>query len=184
MSLILLNTGEAPSSAVAGLMPDTPLRLSRAGAVMPVGDSAQAGRLKKFLEPEIREHLVTVIEDGQTVRVRTTIGQLFKSGDDQLEPGKAGLFVRIGKAIETEPGPVTVEGHADSDRVHNLTFPDNMALSAARAETVADIIRNNLSKPDRVTAKGFGESHPIATNSTAAGKSQNRRVEVVLQRQY
>lgn len=184
MSLILLNTGDAPSTAVAGLMPDTPLRLSRAATEMPVGNSAQAGRLKKFLEPEIREHLVTVVEDGQTVRVRTTIGQLFKSGDDQLEPGKAGLFVRIGKAIETEPGPVTVEGHADSDRVHNLTFPDNMALSAARAETVADIIRNNLSKPDRVTAKGFGDSHPIASNSTAAGKSQNRRVEVVLQRQY
>lgn len=184
MSLILLNTGDAPSTAVAGLMPDTPLRLSRAAAEMPAGNSAQAGRLKKFLEPEIREHLVTVVEDGQTVRVRTTIGQLFKSGDDQLEPGKTGLFVRIGKAIETEPGPVTVEGHADSDRVHNLTFPDNMALSSARAETVADIIRNNLSNPARVTARGFGDSHPIASNSTAAGKSQNRRVEVVLQRKY
>ena len=184
MSLILLNTGEAPSAAVAGLMPDTPLRLSRAGTVLPVSDSAQAGRLKKFLEPEIRAHLVVVIEDGQTVRVRTTIGQLFKSGDDQLEPGKTGLFDRIGKAIETERGPVTVEGHADSDRVRNLTFPDNMALSAARAETVADIIRRNLSNPGRVSAKGFGDSHPIASNSTAAGKSKNRRVEAVLQRRY
>ncbi len=184
MSLILMNTGDAPSTSVAGLMPDTPLRLSRAGAEMAMPDSAQAGRLKKFLEPEIRAHLVVVIEDGQTVRVRTTIGQLFKSGSDQLEPGKSGLFNRIGKAIESEPGPVTVEGHADSDRVHNLTFPDNMALSSARSDTVADIIRSNLSNPGRVTAKGFGDSHPIATNSTAAGKSQNRRVEVVLLRRY
>ncbi len=184
MSLILMNTGDAPSTSVAQLMPDTPLRLSRAGAEMAMPDSAQAGRLKKFLEPEIRAHLVVVIEDGQTVRVRTTIGQLFKSGSDQLEPGKSGLFNRIGKAIESEPGPVTVEGHADSDRVHNLTFPDNMALSSARADTVADIIRSNLSNPGRVTAKGFGDSHPIATNSTAAGKSQNRRVEVVLLRRY
>lgn len=184
MSLILMNTGEAPSTAVASLMPDTPLRLSRAGTVLPTADSAQAGRLKKFLEPEIRAHLVVVLEDGQTVRVRTTIGQLFKSGDDQLEPGKAQLFDRIGKAIETEQGPVTVEGHADSDRVQNLTFPDNMALSAARAETVADIIRRNLSNPGRVSAKGFGDSHPIASNATAAGKSKNRRVEVVLQRRY
>ena len=127
---------------------------------------------------------MVVLEDGQTVRVRTTIGQLFKSGDDQLEPGKARLFDRIGKAIETEQGPVTVEGHADSDRVQNLTFPDNMALSAARAETVADIIRRNLSNPGRVSAKGFGDSHPIASNATAAGKSKNRRVEVVLQRRY
>jgi type VI secretion system protein ImpK len=109
---------------------------------------------------------------------------LFKSGDDQLEPGKARLFNRIGQAIETEPGPVTVEGHADSDRVSNLTFPDNMALSEARADTVARIIRKNLSDPDRVSAKGFGDSHPIASNATAAGKSKNRRVEVVLQRRY
>ena len=60
-------------------MPDTPLRLSRAGTVL-LPDSAQAGRLRKFLDPEIRAHLVVVLEDGQTVRVRTTIGQLFKSG--------------------------------------------------------------------------------------------------------
>ena len=66
---------------------------------------------------------MVVIEDGQTVRVRTTIGQLFKSGDDQLEPGKSGLFDRIGKAIESERGPVTVEGHADSDRVSEPDIP-------------------------------------------------------------
>ena len=184
MRLILMNTGEAPSNAVAALMPDTPVRLSRAGTDLPTEDSAQAGRLKKFLEPEIRAHLVTVLEDGQTVRVRTTVGQLFKSGDDQLEPGRAALFNRIGQAIETERGPVTVEGHADSDRVSSLAFPDNMVLSEARAETVASIIRSNLSDPDRVSATGFGESHPIATNKTAAGKSKNRRVEVVLQRTY
>lgn len=184
MSLILMNTGEAPSQAVAALMPDTPLRLSRAGTDLPTPDSAQAGRLKKFLEPEIRARLVTVVEDGQTVRVRTTVGQLFKSGDDQLERGRTALFDRIGKAIETERGPVTVEGHADSDRVSSLAFPDNMALSEARADTVAQIIRRNLSDPGRVSAKGFGDSHPIASNSTAAGKSKNRRVEVVLQRTY
>jgi type VI secretion system protein ImpK len=184
MSLILMNTGESPDKSVAALMPDTPLGLSRAAAVMPMGDSAQLGRLKKFLEPEIRQHLVKVLEDGQTVRVRTTVGQLFKSADDQLEPGREALFDRIGKAIETERGPVTVEGHADSDRVSSLRFPDNMALSEARADTVAGILRRHLSKPDRVTTKGYGDSHPIASNSTAAGKSQNRRVEVVLQRTY
>ena len=184
MRLILLNTGEAPSAALAGLMPDTPLRLSRAGTVL-AGRRQRPGRsAEEVPRAGDRAHLVVVIEDGQTVRVRTTIGQLFKSGDDQLEPGKSGLFDRIGKAIETERGPVTVEGHADSDRVRNLTFPDNMALSAARAETVADIIRRNLSNPGRVSAKGFGDSHPIASNSTAAGKSKNRRVEAVLQRRY
>jgi type VI secretion system protein ImpK len=185
LRIILMNTGEAPYSAVTALNPGEPLGLSRAAREMPASDSAQAGRLKTFLAPEIRQRLVKVIEDGQTVRVRTTVGELFRSGDDQLNPGRAALFVRIGKAVETEPGPVTVEGHADNDRISNsLRFPDNMELSKARADTVAAIIKDQLSNPNRVTAKGFGETHPIATNRTATGKSQNRRVEVVLQRRY
>ena len=182
--LILMNTGDAPSQAVAAMVPDDPLRMSRAGGEMPVQDSAQAGRLKQFLAPEIQQGLVTVEEDGQTVRVRTTVGQLFSSASDQLEPGREALFRRIGEAIETEPGPVVIEGHADSDQVSSLAFPDNMALSSARADTVASIIRSQLSDGSRVSAEGFGDSSPIASNDTADGKSQNRRVEIVVQRRY
>ena len=69
-----------------------------------------------------------------TVRVRTTIGQLFKSGSGQLDAGQADLFDRIGQAIETEQGPVKVEGYSDSDKIAALAFPDNTALSKARAE--------------------------------------------------
>jgi type VI secretion system protein ImpK len=151
---------------------------------MAVKESAQASRLKQFLEPEIREGLVTVEEDAQTVRVRTTVGQLFESGSDALEEGRAALFERIGRAIEDEKGSVLIEGHADTDRVSNLQFPDNMALSQARAERVGGIIRGTLSDPARVSTKGMGESVPIASNDTAEGKSQNRRVEIIVPRRY
>jgi type VI secretion system protein ImpK len=182
LRIILMNTGEAPETAVAGILSDEPLRLSREGAAMPQVDSAQASRLKKFLEPEIREGLVKVEEDASTVRVRTTVGQLFKSGSDELEPGRQPLFERIGRAIEDEPGPVLVEGHADTDRVSGLAFPDNFALSSARAERVADIVRAMITDGGRVTAKGMGDTTPIASNSTAEGKSLNRRVEIIVQR--
>ena len=135
---------------------------------MPAAESAQAGRLKQFLAPEISQGLVTVEEDGQTVRVRTTVGQLFSSASDQLEPGREALFRRIGEAVETEPGPVVIEGHADSDQVSSLAFPDNMALSSARADTVAAIIRSQLSDGSRVTAEGFGDSSPIASNGNCS----------------
>lgn len=182
--LILMSTGEAPSDALATMIPDERLRMSREGQAMPAGDSEQAGRLKQFLQPEIEQGLVTVEEDGQTVRVRTTVGQLFKSGDDQLEAGREALFRRIGQAIETEPGPVMIEGHADSDQPNGVRFPDNMTLSSARADTVAGIIRGTLSDGSRVESKGFGDAQPIASNDTAAGKSENRRVEIVVQRRY
>ncbi|UYY57205.1 type VI secretion system protein TssL, long form [Sphingomonas sp. S2-65] len=184
LRLLLMTSAEPPATALAGIAPGEPLTLSRPAAALPAGDSAQASKLKKFLEPEIREGLVTVEEDAQTVRVRTTVGQLFQSGSDALEEGREPLFRRIGAAIEEEQGSVLIEGHADSDRVASLTFPDNMALSEARAETVGKIIRATLSDASRVTTKGMGETVPLASNDTAAGKSKNRRVEIIVPRRY
>ena len=184
LRLVLMSTGEDSWAAVRGLTPETPLRLSRLGAPPPAAaDSQQVSRLRTFLEPEIRQKLVTVEEDASTVRVRTTVGQLFQSGSDQLESGRKPLLERVGRAVEAEKGSVTIEGHADSDKVSSLAFPDNQALSAARAETVAGILRDMLSNPGRISAKGFGDSQPIASNDTADGKSKNRRVEIVVPRQ-
>jgi type VI secretion system protein ImpK len=101
-----------------------------------------------------------------------------------LEAGREPLFHRIGRAIEGERGSVTIEGHADSDRVASVAFPDNTALSQARAETVGALIRADLSDPARVTTKGLGETVPIADNASADGKSRNRRVEIVVPRRY
>lgn len=183
LRLILMSTGHPAWQSLGSLMPGGRLRLSREAAAPPAPTSTQASRLRTFLAPEIQQGLVVVTEDASTVRVRTTVGQLFKSGSDQLEAGKAGLFQRIGKAVDTEPGPVTVEGHSDSDRISSLSFPDNMALSGARANAVAGIMAGALREPSRITAQAFGDSQPIASNDTAEGKAKNRRVEIVLQRQ-
>lgn len=183
LRLVLMSTGEDSWKAVRALSPETPMRLSRAGAPPPPAvESDQLSRLKKFLEPEIRQNLVTVLEDGTTVRVRTTVGQLFQSGSDQLEPGRKELFERIGRAIEAEKGQVTIEGHSDSDKIASLAFPDNMALSKARADVVAGIIGGVLSNAGRISAQGFGDSQALASNDTAEGKSKNRRVEIVVPR--
>ena len=138
--------------------------------------------MKSFLENEVKEGLVAVEQDGSSVRVRTTIGSLFQSGSDQLMPNRAGLFLAIGTAADQENGPITVEGHADGDRGSSLSFPDNVALSKARADTVTALIRQQLSEPARVTTKGFGDTRPIASNYTDAGKAENRRVEIVIPR--
>ena len=181
--VILAQTGAPAMAALRDISPDEPLRLSRVAPAPPAPPAnQQTARLRTFLAPEIEQKLVTVVEDPSTVRVRTTVGQLFKSGSDQLDPERIPLFERIAKAIETEPGPVRVEGYTDSDRVSSVAFPDNVALSQARAETVAGLIRQHLSNPGRVSLEGYGDAQPIASNSNAAGKAQNRRVEVVIQK--
>ena len=184
LRLLLMSAGGDSWKSVRALSPDQPLRFSRVGtAPPPAAESNQLSRLRQFLEPEIRQKLVAVEEDAATVRVRTTVGQLFQSGSDQLEAGRAQLFERIGRAVEGEPGQVTIEGHSDSDQVSGLTFPDNMALSKARAQAVAGIIGGVLSNPGRIGVEGYGDSRPIASNDNDEGKALNRRVEIVVPRQ-
>jgi len=184
LRLLLMTAGADSLKSAKALMPREPLGLSRLGAAPPpAAESVQLSRLRQFLEPEIRQKLVVVEEDGTTVRVRTTVGQLFQSGSDQLEEGRAELFSRIGRAVEGEPGEVTVEGHSDSDQIASLAFPDNAARSKARAETVAALLRAVLSNPQRISVAGYGDSRPIANNDTPDGKSLNRRVEIVVPRQ-
>ncbi|WP_084718311.1 type IVB secretion system protein IcmH/DotU [Sphingomonas sanxanigenens] len=180
LRLILAQTGQPALDALTAINPDQPLRLSRGAAPVAPADNAAGDRLRRFLAPEIAARLVTVEQDATSVRVRTTVGGLFASGSDALEARARPLFERIGTAIEAEPGRVRVEGHADSDAVATLTFPDNVVLSKARAEAAGALIRSRLSAPDRVTVEGFGASRPITTNDSPAGKALNRRVEVVL----
>lgn len=182
LRLVLMEAGQPAMSALRAINPDEPLRLSRVAPPPPAATSGQLQTLETFLAPEIAQHLVVVEEDGSTVRVRTTVGQLFASGSDQLEASAKPLFDRIAAAVETQPGDVKVEGYTDSDRVKTLSFPDNIALSKARADAVAAIIKSKLSNPGRVSAEGYGDGNPIAPNSTPRGKSLNRRVEVVVPR--
>jgi type VI secretion system protein ImpK len=175
--VVLYGTSEEPETRVADLFPSEPVTLNRAATVLPPPPSTTQMRLREFLAAEIQNGQVEVSKD----RVRTTVGTLFASASDQLTGNNAQLFRKIGQAIELEPGPVRIEGHADSDRLSpSIEFPNNGALSEARAKTVADIIARELSEPGRVSAVGIGDKRPIASNDTSEGKARNRRVEIVL----
>ncbi|MGA0603150.1 type IVB secretion system protein IcmH/DotU [Caulobacter sp. KR2-114] len=182
LRLILLQTGHPAMTALKAINPDQPLRLSRLAPPPPPATSGQLQTIQGFLAPEIAQHLVVVDQDGSSIRVRTTVGQLFASGSDQLDSARRPLIDRIGAAVETQRGTVRVEGYTDSDRVSSLTFPDNNALSLARAQAVAGMIKAKLSDASRVSAEGFGDSRPIASNDTPQGKALNRRVEIVIPR--
>lgn len=176
-TLILMFSGQDPQERVAALLPDEPVTLNRNVATLEAPPGGAEQRLRQFLADEIRQGLVVV--EGN--RVRTTVGTLFEPASDELVSGRRAIFEKIGRAIEKERGSVKVEGHADSDAIATIQYPDNIALSQARANTVADIFRGQISDPGRVSATGLGDTVPVASNDTAEGKAQNRRVEIVLE---
>lgn len=141
-----------------------------------------AAALSGFLAPEIAQGLVTVGEsaDRTTVTLNNTAQgvQIFASGSAELDAHFAPLVQRIGEALRDKPGNVVVIGHTDNQRIVSARFPSNVALSQARADTVRAMLAAKLPDPARVSAEGRGDTEPVASNDTAAGRARNRRVSI------
>ncbi len=189
-SFMLAGTSDIAFAALSGLPPKEPLAVAHAAARLPAPAASPASaaasnfsmRLRQFLAPEIRQGLVQVLEDAQTVTVRLTNRNMFASGQAVLGAFYPPLLARIGDALETEPGQVTVFGYTDNQAIRTARFPSNFELSQARAEAVAAALRARVKDPARIKAQGRGEADPIASNATADGRQQNRRTEIVLTR--
>jgi type VI secretion system protein ImpK len=136
-----------------------------------------------FLKPEIDQGLVTVLGNHAMPIVRIRNAGMFGSGSATVAPTYYRLLTRIGEALKAEKGSVTVNGYTDNQPIHTVRFPSNFQLSTARAEAARAIIVRALGEPERVTAQGHADADPVASNATAEGRDQNRRIEVVLQRQ-
>jgi outer membrane protein OmpA-like peptidoglycan-associated protein len=102
---------------------------------------------------------------------------LFDTGRATLKTETVSVFVDIIKILNEYPtAKFTVEGHTDSVGSAKL----NQALSEKRANSVRDFLIKEGIAADRLTAIGYGEDKPIATNNTRAGRAQNRRTEINL----
>jgi outer membrane protein OmpA-like peptidoglycan-associated protein len=106
-----------------------------------------------------------------------TLGDvLFDTGRATLKPGADRTIDRLAQALKDNPNTkVQIEGHTDSVGGDDY----NMALSERRAEAVSDALRLRGVPSDRYEAKGLGKDFPVASNSTAEGRQQNRRVEII-----
>ena len=105
-------------------------------------------------------------------------GVYFETGRSDVKPGAREHLARIGQALAgASDRKILVEGHTDS--TGSAEF--NMKLSELRAESVKAVLVENAVSPDRIETHGYASTKPVANNGTPAGRSQNRRVEVVVQ---
>jgi len=119
-------------------------------------------------------------EDGFVINLPASM--LFKAGSAKIDNTDALLFLkRVALIIEGVPNSVDVmvKGHTDnSSPDRNSPYKDNWELSSARAISVLKELLVDGVQPERISAAGYGEYAPIATNATEEGRIENRRVEL------
>jgi outer membrane protein OmpA-like peptidoglycan-associated protein len=102
---------------------------------------------------------------------------LFDTGGSTLKPGAHLLLDKLAAYLQQNPGArAIIEGHTDNVGSDAM----NQSLSERRAASVAAALQTRGVSADRLEPVGLGESYPVATNDTSAGREENRRVEVVL----
>lgn len=105
----------------------------------------------------------------------------FDSGSDTVRSTSLPLLDRIATYIAGLPNFIRVEGHTDNVPISTPRFPSNWELSTARATFIISYLVNRHGfSPDRLSAAGYGEFHPVDTNATPEGRAKNRRVDVVI----
>lgn len=109
---------------------------------------------------------------------------LFDLGEAALRPEAELVLGRLADEVLRDwPNQIRVEGHTDSLPISNDRFPSNWELSTARAAQVVRFLVHNAGlDPSRMSAAGYAEYRPIASNAEPQGRSQNRRVDIVLLR--
>src|SRR5262245_33220237 len=110
---------------------------------------------------------------------------LFAAGSWEMRPqGKQIIADFAKKLAPSQENRLLVDGHTDNAPIgpalQRLGIPSNQVLSQKRADVVREFLISQGVRPDLVTAHGYGEADPIASNDTASGRAQNRRVELTL----
>ncbi len=137
--------------------------------------------LEDALASEIKKNevAVTVGPDGLVVSLRE-IG-FFDSGSAKIRETSLSAFSRIAWLLAERPYRVRIEGHTDNKPIHNAQFSDNWDLSTSRAtELVRLLIIKYGFAPERLSAAGYAEYHPVNSNDNQEARAQNRRVDVVV----
>jgi len=137
--------------------------------------------LQQALQREIALHTVALHRETEGLVISLREFGFFDSGSATLKPSALPALDRIASILAVRTCRLRIEGHTDNVPIHTAQMASNWELSTARStELVRLLILRYRFSPNRLSAAGYAEYHPIASNDTAQGRAQNRRVDVVI----
>ena len=137
--------------------------------------------LQSALATQIGRHTVSVTPTKEGIVVSLKEAGFFDSGSAALRPEAIPTLNDIVKVIGPSQLRVRIEGHTDDVPIHTAQYNSNWELSTSRATEIIKLLITRYSiVPNRLSASGYGEYFPVASNQSADGRSQNRRVDLVI----
>ncbi len=181
-------TGAAVGAGLGGLVgalfgddPEGRRTGALAGAIIGAGAGAAVGSRLDQQEADLRQQLgndrVDIENTGDSLVVTLPQDILFATDSANLRPDLRADLRTVAGSLQAYPDTtVQVIGHTD-----NVGDPGyNIRLSERRAQSVADVLRGEGVAASRIRTLGQGDTQPVASNLTAEGRQQNRRVEIVI----
>ncbi len=140
------------------------------------------GLLEQRLAQEIANEQVRLKMEDKGLVVTFVAEVLFDSGKAKLKKNSFPILAKVARILKEEvPGcDIGIEGHTDNQPIKHSRWKSNWELSAHRALSVLHRMEKEGVNSKRMSATGFGEYNPLASNNTSEGKSLNRRVEIVI----
>lgn len=137
--------------------------------------------LQQALQNEIKMHAVALHRETEGLVISLREFGFFDSGSATLRPSALPALDRIAALLAVRTCRLRIEGHTDNVPIHTAQMASNWELSTARStELVRLLIVRYRFSADRLSAAGYAEYHPIASNDSPQGRAQNRRVDVVI----
>ena len=137
--------------------------------------------LTQTLSNQVATHTVSIQmgHDGLIISLREA--GFFNSGSAEPKPGAIPTIEHIADALSRSAYALRIEGHTDNIPIHSSAYDSNWELSSARATRIARILLATGSiHAEKLSAAGYAEFHPVASNDTAEGRALNRRVDIVI----
>jgi chemotaxis protein MotB len=146
------------------------------------GDLAQLqAQLEIILAAEIQRKEIALRSEPDGLVISLREAGFFESGSAKMKSTSQAAFDRIASMLRAGDYRLRIEGHTDNAPIHNAQFPSNWELSTSRStEIVRLLIVRDGYGPDRLSAAGYAEFHPVSNNLTAEGRGANRRVDIVI----
>lgn len=128
----------------------------------------------------INDQMIQVSSNELWLQIELKDSILFSSGSADTSEQAQKIFDEIAGILKNYSNPVQIEGFTDNIPIKNIKYPTNWELSTARASAIVKYLASKGVAPERLSAVGYGEYQPVATNETEQGRAQNRRVAIMV----